>query len=70
MSDDDNALKVGAVAKAAGVGVQMLHYYERSRETFLLRRVIDMNARTDAQRVKVTNSSLPHEYFARREFMI
>jgi len=29
MSDDDNALKVGAVAKAAGVGVQTLHYYER-----------------------------------------
>jgi DNA-binding transcriptional MerR regulator len=29
MRDDDNALKVGAVAKAAGVGVQTLHYYER-----------------------------------------
>jgi len=29
MCDDDNALKVGAVAKAAGVGVQTLHYYER-----------------------------------------
>ena len=26
---DDHALKVGAVAKAAGVGVQTLHYYER-----------------------------------------
>src|SRR5919201_131088 len=25
----DNLLKVGAVAKAAGVGVQTLHYYER-----------------------------------------
>jgi hypothetical protein len=34
MSDDDNALKVSAVAKAAGVGVQTLHYYKRSRETF------------------------------------
>jgi DNA-binding transcriptional MerR regulator len=29
MRSDDNALKVGAVAKAAGVGVQTLHYYER-----------------------------------------
>ncbi len=29
MSDDNNALKVGAVAKAAAVGVQTLHYYER-----------------------------------------
>ncbi len=26
---DDHALKVGGVAKAAGVGVQTLHYYER-----------------------------------------
>jgi DNA-binding transcriptional MerR regulator len=26
---DENLLKVGAVAKAAGVGVQTLHYYER-----------------------------------------
>jgi MerR family copper efflux transcriptional regulator len=26
---DENSLKVGAVAKAAGVGVQTLHYYER-----------------------------------------
>jgi DNA-binding transcriptional MerR regulator len=26
---DDLSLKVGAVAKAAGVGVQTLHYYER-----------------------------------------
>jgi DNA-binding transcriptional MerR regulator len=26
---DNNLLKVGAVAKAAGVGVQTLHYYER-----------------------------------------
>src|SRR5213080_1418510 len=26
---DDHALTVGAVAKAAGVGVQTLHYYER-----------------------------------------
>ncbi len=26
---DKNLLKVGAVAKAAGVGVQTLHYYER-----------------------------------------
>ena len=25
----ENSLKVGAVAKAAGVGVQTLHYYER-----------------------------------------
>jgi DNA-binding transcriptional MerR regulator len=25
----DDALKIGAVAKAAGVGVQTLHYYER-----------------------------------------
>jgi hypothetical protein len=25
----DDSLKVGAVAKAAGVGVQTLHYYER-----------------------------------------
>ena len=29
MVRDDNSLKVGAVAKAAGVGVQTLHYYER-----------------------------------------
>ena len=29
MRDDANAMKVGAVAKAAGVGVQTLHYYER-----------------------------------------
>jgi DNA-binding transcriptional MerR regulator len=29
MRDDDKVLKVGAVAKAAGVGVQTLHYYER-----------------------------------------
>ncbi len=29
MLSDDHALKVGAVAKAAGVGVQTLHYYER-----------------------------------------
>jgi DNA-binding transcriptional MerR regulator len=29
MCNDDNALKVGSVAKAAGVGVQTLHYYER-----------------------------------------
>jgi MerR family transcriptional regulator, copper efflux regulator len=26
---DEDALRVGAVAKAAGVGVQTLHYYER-----------------------------------------
>lgn len=26
---DKNSLKIGAVAKAAGVGVQTLHYYER-----------------------------------------
>ena len=26
---NDDSLKVGAVAKAAGVGVQTLHYYER-----------------------------------------
>jgi MerR family transcriptional regulator, copper efflux regulator len=26
---DEDSLKVGAVAKAAGVGVQTLHYYER-----------------------------------------
>ncbi len=26
---DNNLLKVGSVAKAAGVGVQTLHYYER-----------------------------------------
>jgi DNA-binding transcriptional MerR regulator len=29
MPQDENPLKVGAVAKAAGVGVQTLHYYER-----------------------------------------
>jgi MerR family transcriptional regulator, copper efflux regulator len=29
MARDDHSLKVGAVAKAAGVGVQTLHYYER-----------------------------------------
>ena len=29
MVRDDDSLKVGAVAKAAGVGVQTLHYYER-----------------------------------------
>lgn len=29
MAQNDNSLKVGAVAKAAGVGVQTLHYYER-----------------------------------------
>jgi DNA-binding transcriptional MerR regulator len=29
MPRDDDSLKVGAVAKAAGVGVQTLHYYER-----------------------------------------
>jgi MerR family transcriptional regulator, copper efflux regulator len=29
MYRDENALNVGAVAKAAGVGVQTLHYYER-----------------------------------------
>jgi MerR family copper efflux transcriptional regulator len=29
MRDDDKVLKVGAVAKAAEVGVQTLHYYER-----------------------------------------
>jgi MerR family transcriptional regulator, copper efflux regulator len=29
MSRDDDVLKVGTVAKAAGVGVQTLHYYER-----------------------------------------
>ena len=29
MLSDDHALKVGAVAKAAGVSVQTLHYYER-----------------------------------------
>ncbi len=29
MRNGDNGLKVGAVAKAAGVGVQTLHYYER-----------------------------------------
>ncbi len=29
LRDDDDSLKVGAVAKAAGVGVQTLHYYER-----------------------------------------
>src|SRR6266702_1508400 len=29
LRDDDDALKVGAVAEAAGVGVQTLHYYER-----------------------------------------
>src|SRR6266704_2785409 len=29
MLRDDDSLKVGAVAKAAGVGVQTLHYYER-----------------------------------------
>src|SRR5437879_13120436 len=27
--DNQDSLKVGAVAKAAGVGVQTLHYYER-----------------------------------------
>src|SRR5215831_13428125 len=29
MPRDDDSLKVGAVAQAAGVGVQTLHYYER-----------------------------------------
>jgi MerR family copper efflux transcriptional regulator len=29
MPRDDDSLKVGAVAKAAGVGVQTLHFYER-----------------------------------------
>src|SRR5437870_13750935 len=29
MLRNDDSLKVGAVAKAAGVGVQTLHYYER-----------------------------------------
>jgi MerR family transcriptional regulator, copper efflux regulator len=29
MAGDNETLKVGAVAKAAGVGVQTLHYYER-----------------------------------------
>src|SRR5438552_17056638 len=29
LRDDDDSLKVGAVAKAAGVGVQTLHYYVR-----------------------------------------
>jgi DNA-binding transcriptional MerR regulator len=29
MRRDEDSLKVGAVAKAAGVGVQALHYYER-----------------------------------------
>jgi MerR family transcriptional regulator, copper efflux regulator len=29
MRDGDDSLKVGAVAKATGVGVQTLHYYER-----------------------------------------
>jgi DNA-binding transcriptional MerR regulator len=29
MAIDNERLKVGAVAKAAGVGVQTLHYYER-----------------------------------------
>jgi DNA-binding transcriptional MerR regulator len=29
MARTDNLLKVGSVAKAAGVGVQTLHYYER-----------------------------------------
>jgi|SRR5215471_2759109 len=29
MLREDESLKVGAVAKAAGVGVQTLHYYER-----------------------------------------
>src|SRR5713226_2795828 len=29
MARDDDSLRVGAVAKAAGVGVQALHYYER-----------------------------------------
>jgi MerR family copper efflux transcriptional regulator len=29
MITHDDSLKVGAVAKAAGVGVQTLHYYER-----------------------------------------
>jgi DNA-binding transcriptional MerR regulator len=29
MRDDANAMKVGAVAKASGVGVQTLHYYKR-----------------------------------------
>jgi DNA-binding transcriptional MerR regulator len=29
MAQNDDSLKVGAVAKAAGVGVQTLHYYER-----------------------------------------
>jgi MerR family transcriptional regulator, copper efflux regulator len=31
MARDNHLLKVGAVAKAAGVGVQTLHYYERLR---------------------------------------
>src|SRR6266850_3001742 len=31
MPRDNDLLKVGAVAKAAGVGVQTLHYYERFR---------------------------------------
>jgi DNA-binding transcriptional MerR regulator len=31
MARDDDSLKVGAVAKAAEVGVQTLHYYERLR---------------------------------------
>ena len=29
MRNSDHSLKVGTVAKAAGVGVQTLHYYER-----------------------------------------
>jgi DNA-binding transcriptional MerR regulator len=29
MARDNEPLRVGAVAKAAGVGVQTLHYYER-----------------------------------------
>jgi MerR family transcriptional regulator, copper efflux regulator len=29
MAGDNESLKLGAVAKAAGVGVQALHYYER-----------------------------------------
>ena len=29
MAGDEDSLKIGAVAKAAGVGVQTLHYYER-----------------------------------------
>jgi len=29
LNKNENRLKVGAVAKAAGVGVQTLHYYER-----------------------------------------